>query len=179
MKSSVKKIALLGLMVAVLVAVLSFLNWLPSVISPGSLRKYRSVEEVKKGLHITRIFMPAFLPEDLGLVWPPGEIYGQTEPYALVIMHFQRKDGSGVGLVVQQIDARADRPPEPRMKFSQVKEESKVIIKGRQAKLVAGICSEDRECQEISWTEGGYLLRVRAETSLREVVRVAQSMVPD
>jgi len=167
------------LLITLLVVILELINWMPSVIEKESLRKYKTIELVGKELHIEKIYMPAYLPEDLNLRWPPAEIYAQKKPFVMISMHFQRRDSEDIGLIVHQVDAKANYQPESKIKFSRIKKESKVLIKDREGKLVAATCENDSPCNQVSWKEGDFLLTVIGKNSQRDLIRIARSMISD
>ena len=51
-----------ALLIILLLVVLELINWAPSIIETESLRKYKTIELVKRKLHIERIYIPAYLP---------------------------------------------------------------------------------------------------------------------
>ncbi|TAL25017.1 MAG: hypothetical protein EPN94_06115 [Nitrospirae bacterium] len=167
-----------ALLITLLVVVLELINWAPSVIETESLRKYKTIELVKRKLHIERVYIPAYLPEDLNLKWPPSEIYAQKKPFVMVITHFQQRDSREPGLIVHQVDAKADYRPESKIKF-RVKRESKILIKDREGMLVTAICEDETPCNQVSWREGNFMLTVIGKNSQRDIIRIARSMIPD
>jgi hypothetical protein len=172
-------LASFGLLITLLVVILEIINWMPSIIEKEGLRKYRSMEFVRKKLHIEKIYMPAYLPEHINLRWPPAEIYAQKKPFAMIISHFHYRDSKDIGLIVHQVDANANYRPEPKIKFSEIKKESKVMIKDRPAVLITAICEGDKPCNQVSWREGDFLLTVLGKDSPRDLIRIAMSMIPD
>ena len=168
-----------ALLIGLLVVALELINWAPSIIETESLRKYKTIELVKRKLHIERIYIPAYLPEDLNLKWPPAEIYAQKKPFVMVIMHFQQRDSKELGLIVHQVDARANYRPESKIKLSHIKKESKVLIKDRAGILITATCEDDSPCNQVSWREGNFILTVIGKDSPRDLIRIARSMVPD
>ena len=168
-----------ALLIILLVAVLELLNWMPSIIDSESLRKYGSIELVKRKLHIEKIYMPAYLPEGLNLKWPPSEIYAQKKPFLMILMHFQHRDSADIGLTVYQVDSRTKYQPEPRIKIIRIKNKSRVSIKDREGTLVTAVCENDTPCNKVSWKEGDFLLTVTGKDSERDLIRIAGSMISE
>lgn len=175
----IKMFAFFILMIALLVVVLELINWIPSIIEKEGLRRYETIEFVRKKLHIEKIYMPSYLPEDLNLRWPPAEIYAQKKPFTMIIMHFYQRDSRDIGLIVHQVDAGANYRPESRIKFTEIKKESRVLIKGREGVLITAICENNSPCNRVSWKEGEFLLTVIGKHSRRDLIRIAMSMIPD
>ena len=175
MKSAVS----FAMLTAVLVGALAVANWMPSVIDREVLRKYTSVESVQRDLHMDKIYMPSYLPEYLRLNSIPVEIYAQKKPFSMVLLHFQSWDSKDIGLIVHQISAKADYHPESEIKLGSVIRRSKVSIKGRDGLLITAECEKRGTCNQVSWTEGNYLLKVISKGSARDVIRIAASMIPD
>lgn len=173
-----KMVASFTLLITFLVVILQLINWVPSIIDKEGLRKYKTIERVKRELRITEIYMPVYLPESLNLKWPPIEIYAQKTPFIMIIMHFQHRDSKDIDLIIHQIDAKADYRPEPKIKFSRIKE-SPVFIKDREGLLTIGICEDNRPCNQVSWREGDFLLVVIGKASQRDLIRIASSMTPE
>ncbi len=179
MARQLKMIASFALLIGLLVVALELVNWMPSIIEKESLRKYKSIEFVRKNLHIERIYMPAYLPEALNVKWPPAEVYAQKKPFEMIIMHFQQRDSEEIGLIVQQIEAKAKYRPESAIKFSRIRKESSVLIKDRKGTIVNAICEDGSQCNQVWWEEGGFLLIVTGRDSQRDLIRIARSMIPD
>src|ERR1700690_208042 len=99
-----------------MLVILALLNWLPSLIQKHKLKKFDSVEAVRKELHIKEVYLPTYIPEHLGLAWPPAEIYAQNSPFNAIIMHFNFRDKEEIGLIIQQVDAGAQYQINPRIK---------------------------------------------------------------
>lgn len=175
----IKMVASFILLLTLLIVVLELISWVPSIIEKESLRKYKTIEAVRRKLHIEKIYMPAYLPEDLNLKWPPSEIYAQKKPFTMIIMHFQHRDSEDIGLIVHQVDARANYRPESRIKLIQIKKKSEVLIKNKEAVLIIAVCENDIPCNQISWREGDYLLTLISKDSQRDLIRIARSMIPD
>ena len=51
------------LTIALLVAVLKVLNWLPTAVEEGLMRKYSSIEDVRSKLKIREILVPSYFPQ--------------------------------------------------------------------------------------------------------------------
>ena len=175
----VKMILSFVILIASLVFVLKLVNWIPSLIDRESFRKFNSIESVRKELHIEKIYMPVYLPEDLNLGWPHQEIYAQKKPFTMIITHFQNRDSKGIGMIIHQVDASVNYMPESKIKFGKVKKESRILIKEREGILITGSCGNESICSQITWKEGDFVLIVTGKTSQRDIIRIAMSMIPE
>ncbi|MBI5102156.1 MAG: hypothetical protein HZB33_10025 [Nitrospirae bacterium] len=175
---SIRKTAGFFGIILLVLAILSLLNWLPSIIQKHKLKKYDTVEAAKKELNAVRIYLPTYLPEHIGLAWPPAEIYAQDRPFNAVIMHFDFKDGKGTGLVIHEVDARASFPLEPRMKIRRLREERSISVKDRSAHLALAEC-EGSPCSRLSWNESGTVLTLIGKCPAQELIKIAASMLSD
>jgi hypothetical protein len=174
----IKKIVKFSGIVLFMVLILALLNWLPSIIQKHKLKKFDSVEAARKELHIKDIYLPTYIPEHLGLAWPPAEIYAQNSPFNAVIMHFDFKDKIETGLIIHQVDARAEYRIKPRMKIRQSREGRSISVKNRTALLVPSVCDNDSPCNQLSWTEDGTVLTLIGKFTAQELIKIGASMLP-
>lgn len=164
-----------ALTVAILIAVLKIINWIPMTIQRDEMRRYRNVEEIKSKLNIKDIYVPAYFPEHFS--WPPSEILAQKKPFLAVIMQFKYKGRGDVALIVSQADARANFIPRHKIRPLEIKERVWYSIKGREGELVVGVCENNEPCSQISWEEGEYRINVIAKYPPLEVIKIAESML--
>lgn len=160
--------------VAVLVALLRLLNWLPQVAEKELLRKYRDLEDARAASGIHQALAPSYFPQNLS--WPPSTILAQGIPFPALVMEFERIGGKETALLISQAESEAFFPAE-RFRFHEVKERVPYSLKGRQALLVAGVGPQGEPCAGIDWREGKYWIVVRAKTSPIELIRIAESMI--
>ncbi len=173
-KAAVSFIVLTGLVLAVLMV----LNLIPSLIAPEEFRKYSSVESAKKQLDLHTIYLPVFLPEHLNLESRPSEVFAQTKPYLLVIMHFRFRNSSEIGLAINQVDQKAERPADSKIALVQISQQNRISLKGRDALLISAICDGNAPCSQIIWTESGNVITVTGKIWARDLIKVAGSMIP-
>lgn len=165
-----------AVMVAVLAAVLVFLNWLPMILDRQSMRRYSSIEEVKAKLNIRDVLVPSYFPEDFK--WPPSRIFAQGKPFKAVVMEFRQGRANDVALVISQA-ASADFPaPDGKIRISGLMEKANYDMKGFEAVLEVGTCEANpgETCSRIFWDERGYRLNLAAKCPPLELVRIARSM---
>jgi hypothetical protein len=174
----IKKIVKFFGIILFLIVILAILNWLPSIIQQNKLKKFGSVDAAKKVLHIKKIYIPIYIPEHLGLVWPPAEIYAQDSPFNAIIMHFHYKDKNETGLIIHQMDARAQYRLEPHIKIRKSGEERAISVKNRTALLVRAVCDNDSPCYQLSWDEGGTIMTLIGKFTAQELIKIAASMLP-
>jgi hypothetical protein len=169
---------LLGLIVfcavvSSLVVALKLVNWVPSALQEGALRKYGSIDEVKAKLKITDVFAPAYYPQCFS--WPPSQIAAQTSPYTAVVMEFNRKDSREACLIISQV-ASPHVLPEEKIKLSRVAESVRYSLRGRDALLEVGVCGGDDPCSRMTWNEKGYRISVALKSTPVDLIRIAESM---
>ncbi len=174
----IKKIIKFSGIVLFMVVILALLNWLPSIIQKNKLKKFESVEAARKELHMKNIYLPAYIPEHLGLVWPPAEIYAQDSPFNAILMHFNFKDKKEIGLIIHQVDAGAQYEIKPHIKIRQLREGRSISVKHRTALLVPAVCGNDSPCHQLSWNENGTVLTLIGEFTAQELIKIAASMLP-
>lgn len=174
----VKKQALYALSflvtLAVVVGVLKFMNWAPGALEPGLMSRYQSIDDVQTTLGIKKIYVPAYFPETIG--WPPTAILAQGKPYPAVIMEFARaSDGETMLVIAQAASRRFD--PEIAIRFHTISETVPLDLRGRSARLEAGLCEDRSACSRLEWDEGDVHLMLTMRASSIELIRIAESML--
>jgi hypothetical protein len=167
------------ILTGLVMAVFTVLNWIPSLIAPEEFRKYSSVEDARKRLSLRSIYMPVFLPEELNLEWQPSEVFAQTKPFQLVIMHFRFRNAPVIGLAIQQVEQGAQDHIESKIRITEVSQQNRISLKGRDALLVSALCDNDVPCTRISWNEAGNAVIVTGKMPARDLIRVAGSMISE
>lgn len=160
--------------VVILVLSLKFLNYLPMAIQTDTIRRYRSIDEVRSRLNIRDIYVPSYFPQ--GLVWPPSEILAQERPFAAVIMEFNSEEGEGTVLMISQSASEHFKPDE-RIRLQRIKDKVSYPLRGRVMMLEAGVCTTGEPCSRVSWTEEGCTITVTAKSEPPELVKIAESMI--
>lgn len=168
---------LFGLMIAATVLLLKLLNWVPLNIHYDSMRRYYDIEDVRTALKIRKVFLPSYFPQYLK--WPPAEVFAQKEPFAAVLMHFTRRDEKETVLAIRQSDSRYTDPVRTRMDPERIRTKENILMKGRPALLYTGLCPGRRPCTQVAWQEEGFSFTVIGEESPGELLRIAESMLPD
>lgn len=159
--------------IALLIAVLKILYWLPSAIQADIMKSYNSIEEAKSRLNIKEIYTPLYFPKSL--VWPPSNVLAQKKPYTAILMEFKNEKGD-VALIISQA-ASNKFTPDKKIKMAQVSQKVNFNLKGRDANLVVGICKNEDPCSSISWNEAHYSLIVIAKLPPVELVKLCESMI--
>jgi len=158
----------------VAVGVLTILNWVPGAFEPGLMKRYSTVDAAASSLGIRKIFVPAYFPESLG--WPPAEILAQNMPYPAVVMSFTHAGSGETVLVISQAASRRFEP-DATIRFHTISETIPLDLRGRQARLEAGLCEDQSACSRIQWDEGdGRIMLVMKAPSV-ELIRIAESML--
>lgn len=175
MRTKILNFIIFSISMIALVAGLKAMNWVPSAMQQGLLRRYSSIEEVKERLKLGRIYAPAYYPQCLE--WPPVTIAAQTRPYTAVVMEFVQKGMTDVCLVISQTEL-GRRPPEEKIILSSVRQSVRYSFKGRSMLLEVGSCKDGAQCSRISWEEHGYRIIVSSRSAPVDLVRIAESMIP-
>lgn len=159
---------------AVVVGVLAILNWAPGAFEPGLMKRYPTVDAAASSLGIRKIYVPAYFPESLG--WPPAEILAQSTPYQAIVMTFAHAGSGETLLVISQAKSRRFKP-DIAIRFRTVSETVPLDLRGRQARLEAGLCEDQSACSRIEWDEGdGRIMLVMKAPSV-ELIKIAESML--
>lgn len=172
-----KKFLVFGVMVAILVVVLDLLNWLPVAVLRGGVKKYKTIEDVKSDLNISRVYLPSYFPQYL--VWPPSEIYARRRPARMVLMHFTNYEKKEVVLSIRQAEAGDPDPLKSRIEPVKLRRREPIIIKGRKGMVSLGLCRGGEPCNSVAWQEDGYVLEIVAKDSVNELRKIAESMVSE
>lgn len=160
--------------VAVLVAAIKILNWVPSVAQPDLLKKYRDIEEVKTGLNLRGIIIPSYFPQNLK--WPPSSILAQGKPFPAVVMEFEQDFSKETVLVISQ-SVSENFQADGKISVVQLKERVNYPLKGRDAVLEVGFGKKGEMCSRVSWKEGKYWIHVMSKSPPFELLKVAESMI--
>lgn len=162
------------LTVAALIVFLKVINWLPMALQKETLRRYSSIDEVRSKLNISDIFVPSYFPQYLS--WPPSEILAQTKPFTAVVLEFKNTVKGDTALVITQASSDAFSA-ERKIRILQIKERVRYDLKGRNAILEAGVCSNDEPCSQISWNEGEYRIHVIMRSTPYDLIRIVDTMI--
>lgn len=174
MKSGASRFFAFAGAVAVLVALLKLLNWLPLAAQKDLLREYRDLEDARAASGIDPALAPSYFPQNLS--WPPSTIFAQGTPFPALVMEFERIGGKETVLIISQAESETFFPRE-RIRFQEVKERVPYSLKGREALLEVGVGPQGDPCAGIGWKEGRYRIVVRARTSPFELIKIAESML--
>lgn len=172
-KKEALRVLSFAVVVAVVVAALKLLNWIPGALEPGLMARYPSIEDAVAKLGLREVYVPAYFPESLG--WPPAEILAQSRPYEAVIMQFVRARDGETALVISQARS-ADFEPEVAVRIHTVREIVPVDLDGRKARLEAGSCEDGSACSRIRWEEGEVRIVLTMRAPPAEIIRIARSM---
>ena len=172
-----RKYIVFGIMVAVFAVILNLLNWVPTIFQKEGVRKYKTIEEVKGELKLNRLFLPSYFPQYL--IWPPSEIYGRKKPAKMVLMHFVNYDRKDVVLSVMQAESSDPHPLRSRIEPVKTRKRDAILIKGRRGELSLALCSGGEPCNSVTWEEDGYTFTIIAKDSVQELLKIAESMIPN
>lgn len=169
------------LIAAAVVLSLKLAGWAPLAIDSGLMRQYTSIDEARSRLHLTEVYVPAYLPQEL-VSWPPSLVIAGKDPYVSVLMEFRGKTGpanskKGVYLLITQSASKDFSYPGP-LDMKRITESTTYNLKGKPAKLEVGFCRDGAPCSRVSWEEGGYHMLIAARTGPFELLRIAGSMSP-
>lgn len=162
------------IMILGIVLGIKLLNWFPRAAESRLMRQYEAVEEVQKKLNFQKIYVPHYFPQTFR--WPPSRIFAQGTPYKAVIMEFNHLEKGDPALIITEADSPEFAQGE-LIKLSDIKERAPYDLKGRKALLEVGSCRGQEPCARISWSEGGYEIRVVSKSPAVELVKIAESMV--
>jgi hypothetical protein len=163
-----------ALAIAVLVAFLAAVNWVPMAFQKDSFRRYRSIDEVRASLNIRDIYVPSYFPEHI--VWPPSEILAQGAPFPAVVLEFKDAKSGKIVLVLSQSQG-GPFPAGPAISLTAIKETVPFVMKGRKAVLVVGECAKNEPCSRITWNEGPYTVSALMKAAPFELTRITDSML--
>ncbi len=161
--------------ILVTLLILKLINWIPLSFQKEDIRKYKTIEEVKAKLKISKVYVPSYFPEHIN--WPPAEIFAQKRPFIMVKMHFTHIDRMSFALSIYQVDSIADFKPKNKTDILYIKKESTVTIKGRKGKLVMAVCRGKQVCNKLSWEEGEFILTLISDDNPELLMKMAESML--
>ena len=176
MKRTLAGMPVFAVMIAILFGMLELANWIPSAVQEGELQRFGSIEEVVSHFGTIRVYVPAFLPHSVR--WPPSLIVAQKRPYVAILSEYGKTDGEGTFLIISQT-ARGHGPIRDALPLAAVREKAAYPFKGRTALLEVGVCETDERCSRISWEEDGYTVLMAIRDAPVDIVRMAESMIPD
>jgi hypothetical protein len=148
--------------IVILVAILKIANYLPMALQKDTMRKYKSIEEVKSKLNIRDVYIPSYFPQDL--VWPPSTILAQDKPFVAIILEVNHTEKGDIALIISQ-SASTHFIPDEKIKILRINERVNYPFKGRDMTLEAGICKKEEPCSRIIWDEGRYRINVTARST--------------
>ena len=175
MRGNVPRLLIFIIAVSALAGLIRLAGMVPAMMQTGIMKRYGSIEEVRKKLNIRDIRVPSYFPQTLA--WPPSRILAQTKPFTAVVMEFRSKSKEDVALIICQ-SASADFAPDGRLDIVQVREKTAYSLKGREALLEVGACRNNEPCSRMSWNEGGYRMTVAMESTPFDLIKVSESMFP-
>ncbi|HET6515747.1 MAG TPA: hypothetical protein VFG09_11355 [Thermodesulfovibrionales bacterium] len=160
--------------VSAVIVLFKILNWMPSIIEGGLLKRYGSIDEVRTKLQFTEIYVPSYFPQRFA--WPPSSVLAQTSPYRAIVMEFRDREKGEVALTIVQSASESFRP-DKQIVMVQTKERERYPLKGRDADLEVGVCKNEEPCSKISWKEGQYSITVTMKSVASDLTRLAESMI--
>jgi len=172
-----RKYIMFGAMVVAVAVMLDLLNWVPTVFQKEGVRKYKTIEDVKGDLKLSKLFLPSYFPQYL--IWPPSEIYGRRKPAKMVLMHFINYDRKDVVLSVMQAESSDPHPLKSRIEPVKTRKREGVLIKGRRGELSLALCAGGEPCNSVTWESEGYTFTVIAKDSVKELLKIAESVISE
>lgn len=164
------------LSVLFLLGFLMLLNVLPLYFNRGILREYANINELKESLQIQKIFLPAYLPEDIK--WPPSKIFGQSVPHFEIILEF-KSNKSNDAILYLNISEKHDFKYSDKFKIHNNSKTFHSLIKNRHAIIKVGFCNENINCSEIIIKGNRYLITLKGKMQLPILLRIAESIQPE
>ncbi len=175
MKRAITGLLAFSATVAALVALLYLGGRIPVGLQKGTLRRYGTLEEVRRLPELSDLPAPSYFPETIR--WPASTIVAQTTPDPAVVMEFEKAGGREVVLVLSLSVSASFRPGE-RIVLERVEERVEHSLADRQAELEVGTCRREQPCSRIRWKEGRYFVTMTALSKPVDLLRIAGSMVP-
>lgn len=175
--SSLRKYIIFVAMAVATMVVLSLLNWVPNIFQKDGLRKYKTIEDAKAEIKLSKLYLPSYFPQYLK--WPPSEIYGRRKPAKMVLMHFVNYDKKDVVLSVMQAESSDPHPLKSRIEPVKTRKKEPVLIKGRRGELSLSLCAGGEPCNLVDWESEGYTFTIIAKDSVEELLKIAESMIPE
>ena len=160
--------------VVILIAVLMIANYLPMALQKDTMRKYKSIEEVKSKLNINDVYVPSYFPQNF--VWPPSTVLAQDKPFVAIIMEFNHAEKGDVALIISQSTSSTFAPDE-KIKILRINEKAGYPFKGRNMTLEAGVCKSEEPCSRIIWDEGRFRINITAKSTPPALMKIAESMI--
>ena len=174
MTKNLRNFLIFVLTIALLVVVLKVINWVPTAVEEGLMRKYNSIEDVRSKLKIRDILVPSYFPQSFS--WPPSVILAQTKPFHAIVMEFKHIESGDTAIITSQT-ASQDFIMDNKIRITQVREKLPYSLKDRKAVLVVGTCIKDEKCAQISWDEGKYKMNIIMKSTPFDLIKIAESMV--
>lgn len=169
-----KLISGLIISIVMIIVTIKVINYLPLLIQTDSMRRYNTIEEVKKRLGVKALFIPTFFPEELR--WPPSEILAQGKPFLAIIMEFKNsKDGSTDLVICQSTSKRFSY--EGNIKIKKIRDSINYTFNGRNISILTGSCENSETCTKASWDDGKYRVIVSARFEPPLLLRIIESMI--
>ncbi len=172
-----KKYVIFGAMVVAVTVMLSLLNWVPTIFQKEGVRKYKSIEDAKAELKLSKLFLPSYFPQYL--IWPPSEIYGRRKPAKMVLMHFINYERKDVVLSIMQADSSDPHPLKSRIEPVKIRKREGILIKGRKGELSLALCAGGEPCNCVTWESEGYTFTIIAKDSVKELLKIAESVISE
>ncbi len=172
-----KRLLLFLVVTGAVIGALKLLNWIPVSMRGEGLSRYRTVDDVRTGLKLKKIYLPVYFPQYLK--WPPKEIYAQKKPFVMVLMHFSGRDSGDIVLSIRESESGHPEFLKSRIEPEAVTGEESIMLKGRPALLVHGICTGNEQCNSVTWQDRGYTFNVILKDSSKELLRVSESMLSE
>lgn len=165
-----------GLLISIIVVIVTVkvINYIPYLIQKDSMRRYNSIEEVKKNLKIKDLYTPTFFPE--GLVWPPSNILAQGEPFLTVILEFNNSKNSSTDLIICQSASEKFKYNE-KIRIKNMIDRINYSFKGRNISILTFSCEDGIICTNASWKEDKYTITVIARFEPPQLLKIIESMI--
>jgi hypothetical protein len=162
-----------ALAIGVLVVLLALMNWVPMAFQKDTLRRYRSLEEVRTALNIRDIYVPSYFPQHI--VWPPSEILAQGRPFPALVMEF--KD-AGSGEIVLVLSQSQGGPFSPDLRsLGQYQRNSPLYHERTERRARCRRVRKNQPCSRITWKEGPYTVTALMKAAPFELTKITDSML--
>ena len=172
-----RKYIIFAIMIVALVVMLDLLNWVPTIFQKEGVRKYKTIEDAKAELKLSKLFLPSYFPQYL--MWPPSEIYGRRKPAKMVLMHFVNYERKDVVLSLMQAESSDPHPLKSRIEPVKTRKREGILIKGRRGELSLALCAGGEPCNLVTWASEGYTFTIIAKDSVQELLKIAESVISE
>lgn len=177
LRQSTAALLMVGLVLAVAVAILFVLNQIPHLLqreAPRELSRYETIAAAEAALHRS-VALPAYFPDRLA--WPPTRIVGQVSPVPRISLYFASRDGLESILVLHEVFGGGEPQPPLFPLVRSPQQRSRVVLGESHGELVAGEGDDGAFYRQLSWQQDSTRFVLLTQLSENELVRIAHSFL--